>query len=45
MHTLENKIPRESSYCDHRRHFASSRGSSVRICSESLPEAIGRFKD
>lgn len=45
MHTLKNKIPRESRYRDRSRHFASSRDSSVHICSENLPEAIVHFKD
>jgi len=39
MHTLQNKIPRESRYRDHSRHFASSHGTSVPICSENLLEA------
>lgn len=45
QHALKNQIPREGCYCDHSRHFASSHGSSVRICSENLLEAIVHFKD
>jgi len=42
---LGNKIPRRSSYWDHSSPFANSHGSSVPICSESLLEATGYFKD